>query len=62
MQLGEIELSSPVTLNAGETATLDLQGFGSQASGGGSQPDMSGVTFTIEFSDGSVITVDSGSC
>ncbi|MFT7699645.1 MAG: hypothetical protein ACI8S7_001473, partial [Candidatus Krumholzibacteriia bacterium] len=57
-----VTLSSPATLSAGETATFELEDFRSQASGGGSKPDMSGVTFTIEFSDGSVITINSGSC
>ena len=57
-----VTLSTPVTLNAGETATFELDGFRSKASGGGSKPDMSGVTFTVEFSDGSVITFESGSC
>ncbi len=50
---GELVLfSSPQTVNPGETVTVQLQTYQSQATGG-PKVDMTGTDFTVEFSDGS---------
>ncbi len=53
--------SSHVTIPAGGTVTVKLEQFLSNAVGG-SPVDMSGVDITIDFSDGSSTTLNSGSC
>lgn len=48
--------SSSKTLDDGSTETIKLQGFSSSKSGAGSSVNMTGSSFTVSFSDGSVIT------
>ncbi len=49
-------LSPPQTIAAGATVTVNLNNFRSCQTGGCGNVNMSGMTFTITFSDGSVIT------
>ncbi len=51
--------TSTQTISAGEQLTINLQNFSSW-SNGGPPANMSNTDFTIEFSDGSVITFNSG--
>ncbi len=48
--------SSSQTISAGSTVTIEVRSFRECLSGGCSAANMGGTTFTIEFSDGSVIT------
>jgi prepilin-type N-terminal cleavage/methylation domain-containing protein len=50
------------SINPGETVTIRLDNFESYHHHGGYSVDMSNVDFTVTFSDGSVITFNSGSC
>ncbi|MBI5867494.1 MAG: prepilin-type N-terminal cleavage/methylation domain-containing protein [candidate division Zixibacteria bacterium] len=54
-----VNLSSSKTLAVGATATISLESF-KDAPTGGDDLTMSNTTFTITFSDGSVITFNSG--
>lgn len=54
-------LNSPRTLLAGQTATIDVQGFRDQPISG-DEINMRNTTFTINFSDGSSIVVAMGNC
>lgn len=54
-----VNFSSSRTLAAGATATISLESF-EDAPTGGDDLTMSNTTFTITFSDGSVITFNSG--
>ncbi|MDF1544887.1 MAG: prepilin-type N-terminal cleavage/methylation domain-containing protein [bacterium] len=56
-----ITFDSPQTIAAGSTAEVELEGF-KQNPTGGPNANMSNVDFTVEFSDGSVITFNSGAC
>jgi hypothetical protein len=53
--------SSPKTLNPVKMKMIKLQNFRDIQAGGGAKVDMSYVDFTITFSDGSVLTFNSGS-
>ena len=52
---------SAITIPAGSSVTIDLGGF-KQNTTGGPNVDISNTDFTVTFSDGSVITFNSGSC
>ncbi len=54
--------SSPQSLAAGASAQIQIGDFRANSGGGGAQVDMSGATFTVELSDGSVFTVSPGGC
>jgi len=54
--------SQAKTITAGSTVEIQVEKFKSTQSGGGSDVDISNATFTIRFSDGSVITVALGTC
>ncbi len=56
-----ITLDSPQTISAGASIVITLNGF-KQNSTGGPNVNMSSVDFTVEFSDGSIITFNSGAC
>ena len=56
-----ITFDSPATVSAGTTITIALGDF-KQNPTGGSNVDMSNVDFTVEFSDGSIISFNSGGC
>lgn len=58
----EATLDSAYTLAAGTTATIDVQKFVSKVKSGGSKVDMSNVDITVEFSDGSSFTFNTGPC
>ncbi len=53
--------TAPQTINAGETVTLRIDDFEALSSGG-ADVNMTNVNITVTFSDGSVITFNSGSC
>ncbi len=48
--------SSVQTLTAGSTVSIDVRNFRECQTGGCNQADMTGTTFTIEFSDGSIMS------
>ncbi|HDL04730.1 MAG TPA: prepilin-type N-terminal cleavage/methylation domain-containing protein [candidate division Zixibacteria bacterium] len=48
--------STGKSIGDGATVTIKMQNFNTSQSGGGSNADMSGTTFTVTFSDGSSIT------
>jgi prepilin-type N-terminal cleavage/methylation domain-containing protein len=50
------------TINDGESVSIVVEQFHSNPGGGGSPVDMSGTTFTIEFSDGSSMTLLADLC
>jgi prepilin-type N-terminal cleavage/methylation domain-containing protein len=49
------------SLSSGDTAELKLQGFSDSQSGGASPVDMRNVDITVDFSDGSQVTFNTGS-
>lgn len=51
-----------VTLQPGQTATVEIESFRSKHWEGGSKVDMSNVDMTVTFSDGSTFTFNTGSC
>lgn len=51
-----VTFGSSQTLTAGSTVTIDVRNFRECQSGGCNNANMGGTSFTIEFSDGSVIT------
>jgi type II secretory pathway pseudopilin PulG len=53
---------SPQTVSPGESEQVRIDGFHSRADGGGPPVDMSYVTFTVEFSDGSVFDFEADLC
>jgi len=55
-------LGSPQTIPDGAVADIDLDEFRAFSNGGGPKVDMTGVEFTIEFSDGSSITLTADYC
>ncbi|MBU1318420.1 MAG: prepilin-type N-terminal cleavage/methylation domain-containing protein [candidate division Zixibacteria bacterium] len=55
-----VTFSSPKTINVGATQTVQLQRFRDSQTGGGSWVNMANIDFTVEFSDGSVVTFNSG--
>ena len=58
-----VPFDSPGTVNAGQTVTVQVTDFRANSSGGGGQRvDMNSVNMTITFSDGSVITFNTGEC
>jgi prepilin-type N-terminal cleavage/methylation domain-containing protein len=57
-----VNFSSPQTINDGQSIRIDVEQFHSDSNGGGSPVDMSGTTFTLDFSDGSSITVQADLC
>ncbi len=52
---------NPKTINAGQTINIQIEGFRDQPTNG-NKVNMSNTDFTITFSDGSVITFNTGSC
>ncbi len=57
------DFDSPETVNAGETVEVQITDFRSNTTnGGGSKVDMSNVDLTVTFSDGSVMTFNTGAC
>jgi prepilin-type N-terminal cleavage/methylation domain-containing protein len=52
----QVNFSSSRTINDGTTVTIKMQGFNTALSGAGSGANMSGVSFTVLFSDSSLIT------
>jgi general secretion pathway protein G len=57
------DFNSPRTVIAGGTVVVQITDFRSNTSnGGGSKVNMSGVDLTVTFSDGSVLTFNTGSC
>ena len=55
-----ISFNSNKSIGASSTETIRLEMFRDSQSGGGSSVDMTNTDFTITFSDGSVITFNSG--
>lgn len=55
-----ISFGSSKSIGASSTETINIDMFKDSQSGGGSSVDMSSTDFTITFSDGSVITFNSG--
>ncbi len=58
---GTATFDSPQIINAGETVNLQIEGFRDQPTGG-NKVNISNTDFTITFSDGSVITFNTGNC
>ncbi|MDH4157890.1 MAG: hypothetical protein OEW00_11510, partial [candidate division Zixibacteria bacterium] len=54
--------SSTRTLNSGESAQVAVDNFRANAGGGGSPVDMTGVAFTVTFSDSSTFTLTADLC
>ncbi len=52
---------NPQAINAGQTINIEIKGFKDQPTGG-NDAVMSNTDFTITFSDGSVITFNTGAC
>jgi prepilin-type N-terminal cleavage/methylation domain-containing protein len=55
-----VTFTSTQTIQDGTTRLIRIQRFRDTQSGGGAWVDMSGVEFTVEFSDGSIVTFNSG--
>jgi len=55
-----LTFSSSKTISASATQTIKLQRFRDSQSGGASNVDMSSTDFSVTFSDGSVVTFNSG--
>ena len=51
-----VTFSSSQTITVGSTVTIDVRNFRECQTGGCNQADMAGTTFTIEFSDGSIMS------
>lgn len=58
----EATFSPTQTITDGSTVTIGVYLFKSSAAGGGTTKNMSGVTFTVLFSDGSTFDVTMGEC
>ncbi len=56
-----ITLTSPQTINDGASIRIDFDDF-KNATNGGPNVDMNNTTFTVDFSDGSSVTVTTGAC
>ncbi len=56
-----IVFDSPQTILPGQKLMIEFEGFKDSPTGG-ADVNMNNATFTIEFSDGSVITVNTGAC
>ncbi len=56
-----INFNSSKTINAGQTVNLEIKGF-EDAPTSGNDASIGNTDFTITFSDGSVITINTGSC
>ena len=56
-----VALATAQSINDGVSLRVDLDGFKANPTGGAGV-NMNGVTFTVEFSDGSSMTVTTGSC
>jgi len=54
--------SAPQSIDSGESVQVQINDFRAHAGGGGAQVNMTGATFAVEFSDGSVTTVYAGDC
>lgn len=54
--------SGSQVIGHGQTRKIQIETFKSSASGGGSSVNMQNGSFTVEFSDGSIITVATGVC
>ena len=54
--------SAAQTINAGETARIQIDAFHQNPNGGGPAVDMTGAEFTAAFSDGSTITLTADLC
>ncbi len=54
--------TAPQAIDPGKSVQVQINDFRAHAGGGGAQVDMTGATFTVEFSDGSVTTVYAGDC
>jgi hypothetical protein len=54
--------TSGQTINDGESVKIVTEQFHSNPGGGGSPVDMTGITFTVDFSDGSSITFTADLC
>jgi type II secretory pathway pseudopilin PulG len=54
--------TSPRTIAAGATETVRVEGFRDTPTGNGNKVDMSNVSFTVTFSDGSSFVVVMGAC
>jgi prepilin-type N-terminal cleavage/methylation domain-containing protein len=57
----KVGFTSTQTINNGQSLRVDFDSFKSNPSGG-PDVDMDNVTFTVDFSDGSSITVTTGNC
>ncbi len=53
--------TSSKTINAGQTVNIEIKGFRDQPTGG-NKVNMSNIDFTVTFSDGSVVTFNTGAC
>lgn len=58
---GQTVSFSSVTINAGQTVSMSLEGFKNNPTGG-PDTDLSNVDITITFSNGTVITFNTGAC
>ena len=57
-----VNFSSTQILNPGTSVQIKIQDFRANSGGGGLPVDMSNATFTVEFSDGSIISFEADLC
>jgi hypothetical protein len=55
-------LDTPAAIAAGQTVAIDIYDFKANATSGGANVSMANVQMTITFSDGSVVSFNTGAC